>query len=174
MKLSTAQIILGAFIVLAACYVTGWMIHKAPSQLRQPFPNETDVINYIDVIPEHNELFNVARYGSYLLPVAGIFLLVTGAVQNVKTETRNRSLVIADVVAGLLVAALAFIITAWGYPTTFHTALPLSSTLTGLIYTNPGRTLVAVQSVSGAMLLLGLAVFGVNIAQLVKSWKTTN
>ena len=173
MKLSTAQIILGALIVLAACYVTGWMIHKAPSELRQPNPDTSSTPRYLDVIPENYELFNIARYGSYLLPVAGMFLLVTGAVQNVTPEARKRSLTIANIIAGLLIAATAFIITSWGYPTTFHTVMPQGSNLTGLIFTNPGRSLIAVQSVSAVMVLLGLAALGVNIAQLFKSWKTT-
>jgi hypothetical protein len=172
MKLSLAQIILGACIILAACYVTGWMIHKAPSELTQPEPGLTSTPKYIEVVPEHNVLFNVARYGSYLLPVIGIYLLVSGAIENVKTEARNRNWLITDIVAGLVVAALAFIITTWGYPTTFHEVMPENSELMRTIFTNPGRTMVAVQTISGVMILLGLSVLGVSIAQLVKSRKT--
>jgi hypothetical protein len=172
-KLSIIQIVLGALIVLAACYVTGWMIHKAPSVL-PPLDSGSDSIpEYVKAIPEHNELYNIARYGSYLLPVIGIYLLVSGAVENLKPEARNRNWVITDIVAGLVVAALGFIITTWGYPTTFHMVMPESSNFTGTIFTNPGRTTVAVQSVSAVMVLLGLSVIGVSIAQLVKSWKTT-
>jgi hypothetical protein len=174
MKLSLAQIILGAFIIVAACYVTGWMIHKAPSELRQPNLDAAATQKYIDVVPEHNGLFNVARYGSYLLPVIGIYLLVSGAIENVKTGARNRNWLITDIVAGLVVAALGFIITTWGYPTTFHEVVPENSELMKIIFTNPGRTLVAVQTISGILVLLGLAVLGVSIAQLVKSRKTIN
>lgn len=173
MKLSIAQIILGALIILAACYITGWMIHKAPSELKQPNPDTGSTLKYLDVIPEHNELFSIARYGSYFLPVAGMFLLVTGAVQNVTPEARKRNLTIVNITVSLLIAALAFIITTWGYPTTFHMVMSESSNLTGMIFTNPGRTLIAVQSVSAVLVLFGLSVLGVNIALLVKSWKTT-
>ena len=174
MKLSLAQIILGALIILAASYVTGWMVHKAPSELSQPNPDTTSTQKYLEVVPEHNLLFNVARYGSYLLPIIGIFLLVSGAVENVKTEARNRNWLITDIVGSLLVATLAFIITIWGYPTTFHVVMPENSDLMRTIFTNPGRTMVAVQTISGVLFFLGLSVLGISIAQLVKSGKKVN
>jgi hypothetical protein len=171
MKLSIAQILLGALIVLAACYVAGWMIHKAPSVLPPLDSGSESIPKYVKAIPEHNELYNIARYGSYLLPVIGIYLLVSGAVENLKPEARNRNWVITDIVAGLLVAILAFIIIGWGYPTTFHAITPEGHEFQ-IYYLNPGRTMIAVDTVSGIMLLLGLSVLGVSIAQLVKSRKT--
>lgn len=174
MKLSRTQIVLGVLIVFAACYITGWMIHKAPSQLRQPLPDSGGDVTYVDVIPEHEALFNVSRYGSYLLPVLGVFVLIIGTVQAVKSEARTRRLAAAGIIAGLLIAALAFIITTWGYPTTFHMVMPEGSDTAVTIFGNPGRTLVGVQLISGAMFLLGLVVLGVGITQLVKSRKLTN
>ena len=174
MELSPAQIILGALIILAACYVTGWMIHKAPSELTPSDSDPDSIPKYVKAIPEHNELFSIAKYGSYLLPVIGIYLLISGAIENLKPEARNRNLVIANIASGILVAVLAFIITTWGYPTSFHMIMPESSNLTGQIFINPGRSMIAVQTVSGIMILLGLSVPGVSIAQLVKSRKTAN
>ncbi len=172
MKLSVTQMALGILIIFAACYVTGWMIYKAPSQFRQPMPNDTGGVTYIDVTPKDEGLFNVSRYGSYALPVLGVLVLIIGAIQSVKAKARARRLIITNVIAGVLVVALAIIITRWGYPTEFHTAMGGGSDMILIINNNPVRSLLDVQSASGAILAFGLAVCGCGIAQLVKSRKT--
>ncbi len=172
MKLSVTQAILGVLIIFAAVYVTGWMIHEAPSQYTQPLVTDAGKTTYIDVVPEDEGLFNVARYGSYALPVLGVLVLVIGTIQSVKAGARNRSLITVSIIAGLITAALAYIITMWGYPTTFHFTPPEGINMLGMILTNPGRSLIGVQSASGIMTASGLAVLGVGIAQLVKSRKT--
>lgn len=169
MKLSITQAILGVIIILNAVYITGWMIHESPSQLRQPMPDNNGGVTYVDVVPADESLFNVSRYGSYALPVLGVAALVIGVIQSVKADARKKSLFTIYVIAGLLIAVLAAIITRWGYPTEFHT-FPGGGSNT-IIFTNPGRSLLGVQSASGLMVAFGLAVLGCGITQLVLNRK---
>jgi hypothetical protein len=171
MKLSATQIILGILIVFGACYVTGWMIHEAPQQFSQPVPTDSGGITYVDVVPADEALFNVSRYGSYALPVLGVLVLVISAIQSVKATARTWKFSIINIIDGALVAALALIIARWGYPMEFHTAIGTGSDTIMWINVNPGRSLLGVQSTSGAIFALGLAVLGCGIAQLVKSRK---
>jgi hypothetical protein len=154
--------------------MTGWMIFKAPSDLRLPVTDNSGKVTYVDVVPENEALFNVSRYGSYFLPILGVLILIIGAIQSVKVEARNRSLFITIIVAGMLIAALAFIITRWGYPTQFEAVIPASSDTLLKININPGRSLLGLESASSAIVALGLAVLGCSIAQLVKSRKIAN
>jgi len=41
MRLSITQAVLGVLIVLAACYIVGWMIFGVPSLLNMPVPDES-------------------------------------------------------------------------------------------------------------------------------------
>jgi hypothetical protein len=171
MKLSITQIILGAFIVFAACFIVGWMTYQAPTFLRQPWPNDEGKMTTISVIPEHKALFDVSRYGSYFLPAPGIFLIITGTVQSVRAETRTHKLSVAIIISGALVAALAFIITGYGYPLEFHTVTPDTNNLLRQTSINPAKPLIYTQLISAATLLAGLAVIGSGIAQLFKTRK---
>jgi hypothetical protein len=175
MKSSITQIILGILIVFAACWVTGWMIYRAPQQLSQPVPDEEGrIVDYIDVLPQNNTQFSIARYGSYLLPVFGVFLIIGGAIQAARGSTSKRILAVSNIIAGVLTAGLALVIVTWGYPTTFHTGPPELTGSTMIIFTNPGRSQVAIESVSAALLPAGLAVAGIAVVQLIKSIKSTN
>jgi hypothetical protein len=169
MKLSIAQVVLSILIILTACYVTGWMIHEALSAYQQPISEPAGGITYVDVTPQNDGLFRAARCGSYALPVLGILVLTISVIQTVKAEARTLRLFITNIVAGALIAALAIIITMWGYPTQFHGALGGGSNV--IIFTNPGRSYIGVQSASGIMVALGLAVLGCGIVQLLKSRK---
>jgi hypothetical protein len=171
MKLPIAQTVFGILIVFGACYVTGWMIHEAPQQFSQPVPTDSGGITYINVVPADEALFNVSRYGSYALPVLGVLVLVISAIQSTKVTARTWKLTTVNIIAGILVAALAQIITRWGYPTEFHTAIGTGSDTILRININPGMSLLGVQLASGAIFTLGLAVLGCSIAQLVKSRK---
>jgi hypothetical protein len=170
-KLSITQIALGVLIILAACYVTGWMIHKAPGQLRQPVVDNAGKTTYIDAIPESEALFNIARYSSYVLPVIGIFLVIAGTVQAARGRVISSGLAVSCIIAGALIVASGFIITNYGYPTTFHAphGAPDGSYLT--IFANYGRSLTFIRYLSASLVLPGLAAVGVGIAQLAKSRK---
>jgi hypothetical protein len=169
MKLSITQVVFGVLIILAACYITGWTIYKAPGQLTQPVTGDAGKTIYIDVIPENEAMFNIASYGSWLLPVIGIFLVIAGTAQAARGGVSTRGLTIGVVIAGVIVAALGFIITTWGYPTTFMSAHPDENNRLMMVFSNPGRSLVFIQSVSGCLLLPGVAAAGIGVAQLVKS-----
>jgi hypothetical protein len=171
MKLSVTQIILGVLIIFAACYVTGWMIHT-PVPHTYPVTDNDGKVTYVDVIPEDEALYNVSLFGSYLLPVLGVLVLIISTIQTVRAGARTRSLMITNIIAGVLVAALALIITNGGYPTTFHAIMPAGSDTSLTIETNPGRSLLGVHLVTSATFLLGLAVCGIGITQYVKSLKT--
>lgn len=172
MKLSITQVALGVLIVFAACWVTGWMIYRAPQQLSQPaFDAEGRIVDYIDVLPQDNTQFNIARYGSYLLPVFGVFLIISGAIPAARGGTDKRPLAVLNIVAGVLIAGLALVIARWGYPTTFHTGPPELTGSTMIINTNPGRSLLGIHWATIAILVFGLAVVGVVIAHLIKSRK---
>jgi hypothetical protein len=171
MKLSITQVILGAIIIIAACYVTGWALLKTPDQLRQPVVDNAGKTTYIDVVPEDEVLFNIARYGSYLLPAFGIFLVTAGTVSAARAGKTIKSPAIITIITGVIIAALGFIITTWGYPTTFMTSSPFENDRLMMVFSNPGRSLVLIHYVSALLLLIGLAAAGVGIAQLVKSKK---
>ncbi len=177
MKLSIMQIVLGVIIILAACYITGWMIHQAPDQLRHPWHDNDGTTDWVDVVPEHEFLFNTARYGSYLLPFLGIFIVIINTIQATKGGTNIGGFALAGIIAGVMTAGIGFIIIGWGYPTTFNAVtpegvvVPEGTEILKKIFTNPGRSHIAVQSATGLLLLIGLAVSGIGIAQLVKSKK---
>ena len=173
MKLSLTQIILGVLIIFAACYVTGWMIHEAPHQLTQPLPNIPKGMAIIETIQENEALFNLARYGSLALPVLGALVLVIGTIQSVKAGTRTWRLITINIIAGVLITALAFVIGTWGYPTIYYTATLEGSDTLIKISTLPVSDRDVALAI-GVTLLLGLAVVGVSIAQIVKSQKTQN
>lgn len=170
MKLSIPQAVFSVIVILAACYITGWMIHEAPSLYRQPIPDLAGNVTYISVIPEDEMFFNIARYSSLALPPLGMLVFIISTIQSVKTEMRSRSLVIINIVAGALIAAAAFFITRWGYPTQFHTAFGSGNNL--VIFANPGRSLFGLQAASGALIPLGVAILGCSIFQLIPSRKT--
>jgi hypothetical protein len=168
MKLSIAQTALGVIIILAACYVTGWMALKAPDQLTHQVPAGDGKVSYVDAVPEDYTLFNIARYGAWLLPVIGVFLVIAGAAQAARGGMSYSGLAIPSIIAGALVVASGFIITNYGYPTTFHAThgAPDGSFLT--IFANYGRSLTFIRYLSALLVLPGLAAAGVGIAQLVK------
>jgi len=172
MKLSITQLILGVLIIFASCFVTGWMTYEAPELLRQPDIDEAGKITYVDVIPEHDVLFDISRYGSYLLPALGILLIISGAIQATRLNARTREMAVVVLVAGLVTAVLAYIIIAYGFPTSFNAVDPENGNrirhFLGLMTKERGLTQAAAVLTS----LFGLAAAGCGIAQLVKERKT--
>lgn len=171
MKLSITRVVLGALIVLAACYIVGWMIFGVPSLLNMPVPDESGVMRNTDVFPEHEVLFTIARYASGLLLGLSLVVLLTGAFQqNVKSK---KKLAITQIIAGVLIVAVSVFITRWGYPTVFVVPMPEGSNLTGSVNINPGPLNVYAVFLAMLSTLLGLAVLGVGVAQFVKAKKQT-
>jgi hypothetical protein len=173
MKLSMTQIILGVLIVFAACYIVGWMIFEVPSLLTMPVPDDAGVMINTNVLPEHEILFTTARYASVLLLCLGLTVLVTGTIQRVKAAERQKILAITQLVAGVLVAAASIFVSRWGYPSVFTVPMPEGSNLLQFVEINPGPPMVYASFLTALTFLLGLAVLGGSIAQLIKSRKTT-
>jgi hypothetical protein len=174
MKLSITQMILGILIIFAAVYVTGWMIHEAPKQYTQPVIDAAGKTTYVAVVPEDEALFTVSRYSSYALPILGVIILIIGVAGTIKKEANKYSLVITNIVAGVLIAALSYIISRWGFPTDFHSLTPAIGGTLLSINTNPGNSLFNVHLASWVMSLAGLAILGCGIAQLTKVKKFRN
>ncbi|MFA5309566.1 MAG: hypothetical protein WC370_08815 [Dehalococcoidales bacterium] len=172
MKLSVPQIVLGVLIVFACCYVTGWMIFRAPDQSIPTtfFTNETG--RYFSLGPEHETLFNVSRYGSYLLPFLGVSLLIIGTVRVVKSGVFTRRFAAVDIIIGVVLAGLAVFIVCWGYPTTFLSKAVPGSDDQFITIIDPGRGMIGPQLATGAIILFSVIVLGAGITRLVKSRKS--
>ncbi len=172
MKLSITQVVLGVLIILASFYVTGWMIHEAPDQYSQRTFDENGKMTWVDVVPQDEVQFSIARYGSYALPLFGIFLVISASVYASKRSPVKGSLAIIAIITGLLTAAMAYIIIRYGYPNTFRAVQPNEKGLLIMFGSmHGGWTVVIRESCSAILFLSGLAVTGINIAQLIKSRK---
>ena len=166
MKLKITLIVLSLFILLAAGYVAWWMIFNAEFQMEAPIQENGKIIGYTILSPEHGVLSNLARYGSVLLLLLGIFLLINAMVRKASS--------ILSIAAGFLTAVLAFIVSIWGYPLTFHSEGTIQGNSQMIMSISPGPTEVFAQEVTAVIVLLALAITGVSIAQLIKSKKTSN
>jgi hypothetical protein len=168
MKLSITQIVLGALIVTAACYIVGWMIFGAESLLNMPVPGGDDGVSRMTrVVPEHENLFTAARYASGLLFGLGLVVLLVGSFRNRTALGKKPAL--TQVVAGVLIAAVSVFITRWGYPATFIIPMPEGSNLVGHVNINPGPPMIFASFLTMLLTLLGLAVLGTGIAQYIKA-----
>jgi len=171
MKLSATQIVLGILIVLIGCYVTFWMLREASTQYELVTPHFPVDVTNINVIQNNETLFNLAAYGSLALPILGVLILVIGVNQSNKLNARTWQLIIVNIIAGVLVTALAFIIFRYGKQTFTFTAI-IKGTDTLIIMNDLLQSSLSMLLTTGATLLLGLAVVGVGIAQLIKTRKT--
>jgi hypothetical protein len=174
MKLSIAQVVLGVLIVLAACYIVGWMIFGVPRLLNMSIPDESGVISYIDAIPEHEVLFTAARSIAWLVFILGLVVLMVGVVQTIRSEERNKKLAKTQIIAGILIVVASFFVSTWGYPNSFILPTPEGSDMLKRVYINPGPEIIRVRGLTILNSILGLAVLGVGIAQLVKAGKMRN
>jgi hypothetical protein len=174
MKLAITQVVLGIIIILAAFWVTGWMIHEAPGLFTQPLINDSGKTSWVDVVPENGVQFSIARYSSYALPFFGIFLVIAASVYAARGKPVKSSLAFTHVIIGLLTAAIAYFIISYGYPTSFRAVQPNEHGLLMLFESMYGGWTAVIRELSSAILFIsGLAAVGVGIAQLVKSKKTT-
>jgi hypothetical protein len=159
--------VLGVLILLAACYIVGWMIFGAQSLLTMPVPDESDVMRNTNVFPEHETLFAATRYASGLLFGLGLVVLLTGAFQ--KRGESGKKLAITQIIAGVLITAVPIFITRWGYPLVFIVPMPAGSNLLKSVNISPGPPMVFAMFLTMLATLLGLAVLGVGIAKFIKA-----
>ena len=168
-KLSITQMALGVLIVLAACYIVGWMIFGVPSLLHTPVPDGNGAMTYTDVIPDNEALFTVARYASGLLFGFGLVVLVTGTIQVTQAGKRKTILAILQMISGVLITAGSYLILYRGYPTSFTVPMPEGSEVLRHIFINPGPPIIRAQSLTALIFVLSLLVVGVGMAQFVKA-----
>jgi hypothetical protein len=173
MKLAVTQVVLGIVIIIAALWVTGWMIYHDEGTFRNPVTGADGELSWVKMAPEHVNLYRIARYGSFALPVLGILLVISGTIQAVK-RSAQRFPVILQITAGVLVAALAVFIPTWGFPTTYYSVDPGSGDQLLKMFSSSSREVIAAQYSAAALVLPGLAAVAVGIAQLVKLRKTTS
>jgi hypothetical protein len=161
MKLSITQIILGALIMLTALYVLWWMAFGVTSLLNDKVSVDSGIMvaNYT---PEHEVLFTTARYASGLLAVLGLAVIIIGALWK-KTENK-RKLTTTQIIVGVLIIVISAFIFRWGYSFEYIFA----------IEGGPVLDLARARYLTLLTSLLGLAVVGVSIAQLVNTKKTEN
>ena len=167
MKLSITQMALGVLIILAACYIVGWMIFGAQFLLNMPVPDESNVMKNTDVLPKHEVQFTAARYASGLLFGLGLAVLLTTSFQN-RTGS-GKKMALSQVIAGVLIAAVSVFISRWGFPVEFIIPMPESSNLTRHININPGYPMILATLLTLLSTLLGLAVLGTGIAQYIRA-----
>lgn len=165
MKLSITQMVLGIFLLMAACYIVGWMIFDASSLLTSPVLDDGGVMKITKVFPEHEAFFAVARYVSGILFGLGLVVLLIGTFQ--VSMQGGKKLAITQIIAGVLITAISILITRLGYPTEFIVPMPVGREVH--VNINPGPLMVYAMRLTRLSSILGLAVLGVSIAQLVKA-----
>ncbi len=167
MKLSVTQIVLGILILLAACYIVGWMIFGVPSLLTSPKPDSDGVMKNLNLLPVNEIPFTAARYASGVLFGLALIVLLTGAFQ---VRAKNaKKLAVTQVIAGVMIISISILISIWGYPTEFIIPRPAGSNLSRSVTINPGPALIDALHLTTLSFLLGLAVLGVAIAQFIKA-----
>ena len=170
MKLSTTQIVLGCFLLLAACYIVGWMIFGVSYLLNIPVPDESGMMRNTDVFPRYEVIFTIARYASGLLLGLGLVVLLTGAFRK-RAESRKK-VAITQITTGALITAVSVFVARWGYSIEFIVpVMPEGSHLLQSVNINPGLAMVLAAYLTVLTALLGLAVLGVGIAQYIRARK---
>jgi hypothetical protein len=153
MKLAITRI-LGGLIVLAGCYVAWWMLSGVNELLSLTVDNGNGV-TVQDFTPENGVLFGIARYASILLPGLGL-LILAGSLRPAKDPRRAAT---TNIAAGGLVFGISVFILIWGYALDFIV----------MIEGGPILDMSQARLLTTLTALLGLAVSGVGIAQLVKA-----
>lgn len=167
MKLSITQMVLGTLILLAACYIVGWMIFGTTSVFTMPRLEKSMVMEGTELSPENPMLFAMARYASGILFGLALMVLLVGAFQVSMHD--GKKLAITQIIGGVLITAIYFFINTWGYPTSFIVPMPAGSRVG--VYINPGPPMIYAIRLTNLSFLLGLAVLDVGIVQFVKARK---
>ncbi len=169
MKLSILQIGLGLGIIFVmalsvAWDPTGFYIRESlgePGSWRTIFnPDTREVVATILA-------FLVLLLGLAIIGVS-IALLITKIRSeyvefNSEINRRVKKLVITQMGLGFLVSVSAFLVTIWGFPTSY--TYPTSDDLIHRVFFTPGYQFVLAQTLSGITFLIGLVSFVFSIAQ---------
>lgn len=154
MKLSITQIVLGVLIVLVSGYIARWMLFGVASLLTMTLLNESGVM-VANVTPEHEILFTIARYAFVLLVGLGLVVVFTGAFW--KRAENKKKLAITQIIVRALIVIVSVFMLICGYALEF--IVPIEG--------GPVLEMAYTRNVTLLTAILGLAVLGVGIAQLV-------
>ncbi len=154
MKLTVLQIVLGTLIVIAAVCIGAWMIFGVDALLTETVADESGAM-IINVSPEHNALFAIARYIFILLLAAGATLLLSAASLTRRKVTKKAATM--HIATGVLTVAVSIFVLRWGYVLEFR--VPVEGGI--MLYMAYARLLTVV------IALLGLAVNCTGVAQLL-------
>ena len=169
MKLAIVPVILGVLVVLAACYVMGWMIFEVPHLLNMPLPNDSGDLEFVDVVASNGVLFTMVRFASALVLGLGMVVLVAGVARLTRAGEKIRKLAVVQIVSGSLIAIISFLIVIWGYPTQFDVPVSEGSEIARHIFINPGPEQMRVELVTALASVLGLSLLVCGIAQYLKT-----
>jgi hypothetical protein len=168
-KTKTLLLILCALIVLTAGYASWWMLFQADFQMEAPLRSGDEITGYTSLSPEHAALANIARYGSVLLPLLGIYLLLINILAKKGAYGGSQRLAaFSNIAAGAVTAGLSFLATVWGYPLTFYSSSGGTLNQGMVINISPGPDEVWAMYATAGLLIFALATAAVGIAQLVR------
>ena len=154
MKYSITRIVLGILIILFASYVVWWMMSGVNGLLADMVFNESgELVN--NVTPENETLFNIARYASISLPVLGLFI----SIGSIWMKQDDKKAALTHIISGGLVLIISIFILIWGY------ALDFVHLILGGLVIDMGQARV----LTALTAILGLAVSGLSVVQLVKA-----
>jgi hypothetical protein len=156
-----ALILVSILVILASGYVAWWIMTQADYEWEAPMRNGDEITGYTTLTPEHEALTNLARYGSFLIPLLGILLLVT----NISKKETGRTGLVMIIATEALSAILAFCTTSWGFPSKF-TSHGVEQTI--VVFGSPGPDERITMWISALAFAAVLALLGLGIAQLVK------
>jgi hypothetical protein len=173
MKLSVTQIVLGTLIVLAAGFTIWWIVFHVAFPMEVSAPGDDGITTRVEAFPEHASLFLAARSGTVIMVLLGLGVMIAGIFQITGGAERVSKLTLLQMVAGVLAAGFAVFIMRWGFPTEYVSDTVIDSEKILRVFINPAITQVYIIYSACIACLLGMAVTGVSIAQLVKLRKKT-
>jgi hypothetical protein len=182
MKLSITQIVLGVLVVIASLYITGWMILDAP-EAHDQFNTYVSDLQKLPGITSTNhtmneDLFSLARFSSFLLPILGIVLVSIGIAQIYGKTLSSIKTSITNISAGLVIIGVLVLISGWGYP--FGSPIFVSSnvsreTVELLLNTRHQDYIpLTISRFTVIMFLFAVVVIVIGIIQLITSRKKVN
>jgi hypothetical protein len=168
MKISTVQTTLCVLTALTAGYIVWYMLFAADFQIEGPMAITDGAAGSMVFTPEHKTIANIARYSSILLVGLGITALAANIWRPGKGGGRGTGPIITQWITGIWIVIISVIITRWGYPLEFVPPVQEGGTIYSSILITPGMATVGAIYLTVLTGILGLAIFGVATAQLVK------
>jgi len=172
MKINIFQIILGLGIVIAMTLSIAW----DPTGLYARYMVEPGNWNTVFNPDIREVIATVLAYLVILSALAIIGISITLLIKRIRSEYIEniskikdsiQKLVIMQIGLGLLVAVSAFLVSIWGFPTSY--TFSVSDNLTMGMFLNPGPKIIAAERLSGVTLLIGIISLVCGIIQYLLS-----